>query len=65
MSYRWPESSTNSRPFDNRSNQFNCVAANTTADLYTGGQNKDLENCLDDIRIWQNAHPDKGQVDRR
>ncbi|MCU1679701.1 MAG: lipoprotein [Amycolatopsis sp.] len=43
-------------------NQNNCVAANTVADLYTGGQNKNLENCLDDIRIWQNAHPDKGPL---
>ncbi|QRP46713.1 phosphatidylinositol-specific phospholipase C domain-containing protein [Amycolatopsis sp. FDAARGOS 1241] len=38
-------------------NSNNCVAASTTADLYQGGANKDLEYCLDDIRIWLAAHP--------
>ncbi|MET7995093.1 phosphatidylinositol-specific phospholipase C domain-containing protein [Amycolatopsis sp. NPDC005232] len=39
-------------------NSNNCVAASTTADLYKGGTNKNLEYCLDDIRIWLAAHPD-------
>ncbi|MEC3981510.1 phosphatidylinositol-specific phospholipase C domain-containing protein [Amycolatopsis sp. H20-H5] len=38
-------------------NANNCVAASSTADLYTGGKNKNLEYCLDDIRIWLAAHP--------
>jgi hypothetical protein len=44
------------------SNANNCVAANSAADLYTGGTNKNLEYCLDDIRIWQAAHPDHGPI---
>jgi hypothetical protein len=43
-------------------NSNNCVAASTTADLYRGGANKDLESCLDDIRIWLAAHPDHAPV---
>lgn len=38
-------------------NGNNCVDARTAADLYSGGTNKDLESCLDDIRIWLGAHP--------
>ena len=38
-------------------NSNNCVAASSAADLYSGGTNKDLEYCLDDIRIWLAAHP--------
>src|SRR5690606_7745835 len=39
-------------------NDNNCVAASTPADLYTGGTNKDLGDCLDDVRVWLSAHPD-------
>ncbi|MEV6057481.1 phosphatidylinositol-specific phospholipase C domain-containing protein [Streptomyces sp. NPDC052107] len=39
------------------SNSNNCVNASTPADLYTGGANKDLESCLDDVRVWLGAHP--------
>lgn len=38
-------------------NSNNCVAATSAAQLYTGGKNKNLEYCLDDIRIWLAAHP--------
>ncbi|QMU77030.1 hypothetical protein GXW83_16270 [Streptacidiphilus sp. PB12-B1b] len=38
-------------------NQNNCVDASTPAQLYTGGANKDLGSCLDDIRVWLAAHP--------
>jgi hypothetical protein len=38
-------------------NNNNCVAASTPAQLYTGGRNKNLEYCLDDIRVWSAAHP--------
>ncbi|GAA1666545.1 phosphatidylinositol-specific phospholipase C domain-containing protein [Fodinicola feengrottensis] len=44
------------------SNKNNCVNASTAADLYTGGANKDLESCLDDIRVWLDAHPGKGPI---
>lgn len=39
------------------SNGNNCVNASSPADLYTGGANKDLESCLDDVRVWLGAHP--------
>ncbi|WP_329466679.1 phosphatidylinositol-specific phospholipase C domain-containing protein [Streptomyces sp. NBC_01431] len=38
-------------------NSNNCVNATTPAQLYTGGANKDLESCLDDVRVWLTAHP--------
>ncbi len=38
-------------------NNNNCVAATSPAQLYTGGKNKNLEHCLDDIRVWLAAHP--------
>ncbi|MCT9088735.1 Ca2+-dependent phosphoinositide-specific phospholipase C [Streptomyces sp. ASQP_92] len=38
-------------------NSNNCVNATTPAQLYTGGANKNLESCLDDIRVWLSAHP--------
>ncbi len=38
-------------------NQNNCVAATSASQLYSGGKNKNLEYCLDDIRIWLAAHP--------
>jgi hypothetical protein len=43
-------------------NDNNCVAATSPAQLYTGAQNKNLEHCLDDIRIWLAAHPDAGPL---
>jgi hypothetical protein len=43
-------------------NQNNCVAATSASQLYTGGANKDLEYCLDDIRLWLGAHPDAGPL---
>ena len=43
-------------------NSNNCVNASTPADLYTGGANKDLESCLDDIRVWLGAHPGHGPL---
>ncbi|GAB3405650.1 phosphatidylinositol-specific phospholipase C domain-containing protein [Flindersiella endophytica] len=43
-------------------NDNNCVAASSPADLYTGGRNKNLEHCLDDIRVWLDAHPNRGPV---
>jgi hypothetical protein len=39
------------------SNSNNCVAATSASQLYTGGTNKDLEQCLDDVRLWLGAHP--------
>ena len=43
-------------------NANNCVAATTAAGLYTGAANKNLEYCLDDIRLWLGAHPDAGPL---
>ena len=43
-------------------NLNNCVAATTAAQLYSGGANKNLEYCLDDIRLWLGAHPDAGPL---
>ena len=43
-------------------NANNCVAATTAAQLYSGGANKDLEYCLDDIRLWLGAHPGTGPL---
>ncbi|MBD0737331.1 hypothetical protein BGM09_29260 [Streptomyces sp. CBMA29] len=39
------------------SNGNNCVDASSPSQLYTGGANKDLESCLDDVRVWLGAHP--------
>jgi hypothetical protein len=44
------------------SNSNNCVNASSAADLYTGGANKDLESCLDDVRVWLGAHPGHGPL---
>ncbi|QWF81593.1 phosphatidylinositol-specific phospholipase C domain-containing protein [Amycolatopsis sp. CA-230715] len=61
----WPDIFTkewkvsHSNPFGNSNN---CVEASSPADLYTGGKNKNLEHCLDDIRVWFAAHPDKGPL---
>jgi|GEM_PF-788277 hypothetical protein len=43
-------------------NSNNCVNASSAADLYTGGANKDLESCLDDVRVWLGAHPGHGPL---
>jgi calcium-dependent phosphoinositide phospholipase C len=43
-------------------NANNCVAATTAAQLYSGAANKNLEYCLDDIRIWLAAHPGTGPL---
>ena len=34
----------------------------TAAQLYSGGANKNLEYCLDDIRLWLGAHPGTGPL---
>jgi hypothetical protein len=44
------------------SNDNNCVDASSPADIYTGGANKDLGSCLDDIKYWLAAHPSAGPV---
>lgn len=44
------------------SNNNNCVNASKPADLYTGGANKDLGSCLDDVRVWLAAHPNAGPL---
>ncbi|HEX5406556.1 MAG TPA: phosphatidylinositol-specific phospholipase C domain-containing protein [Pseudonocardiaceae bacterium] len=44
------------------SNSNNCVNATTPANLETGGANKDLGFCLDDIRVWLDAHPTAGPI---
>ncbi|MFG3055206.1 phosphatidylinositol-specific phospholipase C domain-containing protein [Kitasatospora sp. NPDC048239] len=43
-------------------NANNCVTASTPAQLYTGGANKNLETCLDDVRVWLGAHPGAGPL---
>ncbi|GAA2822190.1 hypothetical protein GCM10010441_53280 [Kitasatospora paracochleata] len=43
-------------------NSNNCVSASTPAQLYTGGANKNLETCLDDVRVWLGAHPASGPL---
>ncbi|GAA4875174.1 phosphatidylinositol-specific phospholipase C domain-containing protein [Kitasatospora terrestris] len=43
-------------------NANNCVTATTPAQLYTGGANKNLETCLDDVRVWLGAHPGSGPL---
>jgi hypothetical protein len=50
---------SHSNPFGNANN---CVAATTAAQLYSGGTNKNLEYCLDDIRLWLSAHPGTGPL---
>jgi hypothetical protein len=44
------------------SNNNNCVDATTASQLETGGANKDLGSCLDDIRVWLGAHPAAGPI---
>ncbi|MDZ5442056.1 phosphatidylinositol-specific phospholipase C domain-containing protein [Micromonospora sp. 4G57] len=43
-------------------NDNNCVAATSAAQLYTGIRNRNLEHCLDDIRLWLAAHPGAGPL---
>ncbi|MER7842560.1 phosphatidylinositol-specific phospholipase C domain-containing protein [Kitasatospora sp. NPDC096077] len=43
-------------------NSNNCTAASTPAQLYSGGADKNLENCLDDVRVWLGAHPGAGPL---
>ncbi|GAA2126721.1 lipoprotein [Kitasatospora saccharophila] len=43
-------------------NGNNCVDAATPAQLYGGGANKNLESCLDDVRVWLAAHPTAGPL---
>jgi hypothetical protein len=40
----------------------NCVQATSAADLYTGNRNQNLDSCLDDIRIWMQAHTAHGPI---
>ncbi|AUG80722.1 hypothetical protein CFP65_6050 [Kitasatospora sp. MMS16-BH015] len=43
-------------------NSNNCVNASSAAQLYSGGANKDLESCFDDLRVWLDAHPQSGPL---
>ncbi|WBO61811.1 hypothetical protein [Streptomyces camelliae] len=54
---KWNVSHSNPLGSDN-----NCVQASTPADLYTGDRNQNLDSCLDDIRIWLQAHPSSHPV---
>lgn len=38
-------------------NDNNCVVATDPSQLYTGTRDRNLENCLDDVRVWFDAHP--------
>lgn len=44
------------------SNNNNCTTGSTLADLYAGSRNKHLGDCLDNIRVWLEAHPDSGPL---
>lgn len=57
VTHEWKVSHSNPLGNDN-----NCVAASSAADLYQGGTNKDLDSCLDDLRVWYAAHPDRGPL---
>ncbi|WP_405878402.1 hypothetical protein OG762_06905 [Streptomyces sp. NBC_01136] len=52
FTHKWNVSHSNPLGSDN-----NCVQASSAADLYTGDRNQNLDSCLDDIRIWLQAHP--------
>ncbi|MFE3326528.1 phosphatidylinositol-specific phospholipase C domain-containing protein [Streptomyces sp. NPDC059176] len=43
-------------------NDNNCTTASGPGDLYTGGTSKYLEHCLDNVRVWLEAHPDSGPL---
>lgn len=40
----------------------NCVQTSTLAGAYTGNRNQNLDSCLDDIRVWLQAHPTANPV---
>ncbi|MDM4719444.1 phosphatidylinositol-specific phospholipase C domain-containing protein [Micromonospora sp. WMMA1363] len=44
------------------SNNNNCTTGSTLADLYTGSRNKHFSDCLDNVRVWLDAHPDSGPL---
>ncbi|MFE4519622.1 phosphatidylinositol-specific phospholipase C domain-containing protein [Kitasatospora sp. NPDC056783] len=50
---------SHSNPFGNSNN---CTAASTPAQLYAGSADQNLENCLDDVRVWLAAHPGAGPL---
>jgi hypothetical protein len=50
---------SHSSPFGNSNN---CVDATSASQLYSGSANKDLESCLDDIRLWLGTHPGHGPL---
>jgi hypothetical protein len=43
-------------------NANNCTAATSASQLYSGSTNKNLESCLDDIRLWLGAHQGTGPL---
>ncbi|MFE0026051.1 phosphatidylinositol-specific phospholipase C domain-containing protein [Amycolatopsis sp. NPDC059021] len=57
ITHEWKVSHSNPLGNDN-----NCVAASSASQLYSGGRNKNLEYCLDDIRLWLAAHPGHSPV---
>jgi hypothetical protein len=50
--HRWHVSHTNPVGSNN-----NCVNASTAAGLYTGSRSQDLPACLNDLKVWHDAHP--------
>jgi hypothetical protein len=57
FTHKWNVSHSNPVGSDN-----NCVQASTIADVYTGNRSQNLDSCLDDIRIWLQAHPTANPV---
>ncbi|MEV7601911.1 phosphatidylinositol-specific phospholipase C domain-containing protein [Kitasatospora sp. NPDC089797] len=57
VTHEWKVSHSN--PLGNANN---CTAADAPAQLYAGGANKNLEHCLDDVRVWLGAHPGAGPL---
>ncbi|MFJ4091348.1 phosphatidylinositol-specific phospholipase C domain-containing protein [Kitasatospora sp. NPDC089913] len=61
----WPNAITkewkvsHSNPLGNTNN---CVSATAASQLYTGSGNKNLDTCLDDVRVWLAAHPAAGPL---
>lgn len=61
----WPDVITNQWRVSHANplgNNNNCVAATSAGQLYTGIRNRNLEHCLDNIRLWLAAHPDAGPL---
>ncbi|MEG3630134.1 phosphatidylinositol-specific phospholipase C domain-containing protein [Streptomyces poriticola] len=54
---RWHVSHANPLGNDN-----NCTSASMPGDLYAGGTSKYLEHCLDNVRVWLEAHPESGPL---